>query len=263
MKIVAGVDIGSLTAKTVIMAEGRGVVSSRVVYSGIVSEETAVTSLQQALDAAGVALESLDCIVTTGYGRNLVTFGTRSVTEISCHARGATWVMPDVRTVIDIGGQDSKVIRIDDRGNVANFVMNDKCAAGTGRFLEVMAGALKVKLEEMGEVALQSKNPAEISSMCTVFAESEVVSRKAHGCSTVDILGGVHLSIARRVAAMVKRVGVRPVVMMSGGVAKNKAMVHNLKELLETDIVVSSEPQIMGALGAALVGMDSATDRAD
>lgn len=256
MYAVAGVDIGSLTAKTVILDGNRRILAYHIVSEGIVDVEAARASLENALRSSGLTRADIGRIITTGYGRDLVRFGDRSITEISCHARGAYFLFPEVRTLIDIGGQDSKVIALDGGGLVFDFVMNDKCAAGTGRFLEVMARALRVKLEEMGDLALQSCHPAHVSSMCTVFAESEIISLAAGGCPKVDIIAGVHESVGRRMVSMVKRAGLRQRVIMAGGVAKNKGVVRVLERLFDTPILVPPEPQIVGALGAALFALE-------
>jgi predicted CoA-substrate-specific enzyme activase len=262
MPIVAGVDIGSITAKTVTIDEQKRILSSTIVHQGIVNQEAAWSCLQAALEKAGIRREALAFLVTTGYGRNLVTFGDRSITEITCHAAGVHHLLPEVRTVIDVGGQDSKVIALDEQGRVATFRMNDKCAAGTGRFLEVMAHALGVELTALGEVALQSQHPAPVSSVCTVFAESEVVSLAARGFPKVDIVGGIHEAIANRLSSMVRAVGVREQIVMTGGVAKNQGVVRALERLLGVPIVVPPEPQIIGALGAALFALQKAPGQA-
>ncbi|MBI4287700.1 MAG: 2-hydroxyglutaryl-CoA dehydratase [Chloroflexi bacterium] len=256
IKAVAGVDIGSLTAKAVILDHRGEVLASSIIPAGIVNEKTAEVSLHKALRHAHLSSDDLAFVVTTGYGRTLVKFGNKNVTEISCHARGAHYLLPAVRTVIDIGGQDSKAIVLDSKGKVVNFTMNDKCAAGTGRFLEVMARALGVELEDLGPLSLQSRNPAQVSSVCTVFAESEIISLASKNVSKVDIIAGLHESIGRRIVGMAKGVGVRPTVMMSGGVAKNQGIVQVLNRMLGTDMVIAPEPQIVGALGAALFALE-------
>lgn len=258
IKAVAGVDIGSLTAKAAVLDSRGDLIGSSVVPAGIVNERTAEASLARALRHARLAAADLAFVVTTGYGRTLVKFGNKNVTEISCHARGAHYLLPDVRTVIDIGGQDSKAIVLDSKGKVVNFTMNDKCAAGTGRFLEVMARALGVELEDMGPLSLQSRNPAQVSAMCTVFAESEIISLASKNVSKMDIIAGLHESIGRRIVGMVKSVGVRPRVMMSGGVAKNQGIVQVLDRMLGVEMVIAPEPQIVGALGAALFALEEA-----
>ncbi len=255
-KVAVGVDIGSLTAKTVVMDSDRHIASYRVIQGKIVDEAAAIASLNQALEDVHLTQAGIGFLVTTGYGRNMVSFGHKSITEISCHARGAQFLFPGVRTVIDIGGQDSKVISLNGTGSIINFAMNDKCAAGTGRFLEVMAHALEVPIEEMGALSLEAKSPATISSICTVFAESEVISLTAQGRTKLDIIAGIHEAIGRRMHSLVNHVGMTPPVVMSGGVAKNVGVVHVLEKLLETEIIVPPEPQIVGALGAALFARD-------
>jgi len=196
--------------------------------------------------------------VSTGYGRNSVDFADKAITEITCHAAGAYFQDPAVRSVIDIGGQDSKAISMDDAGRVNDFVMNDKCAAGTGRFLEVMARALEVDLDAFGEMSLKADTPAAISSLCTVFAESEVISLIARGEKRENIIAGIHESIGSRVLAMAKRVGVTEPVMMTGGVAKNIGVVKALENRAGVSIKVSPNAQINGAIGAALLAANSA-----
>ncbi len=256
MKAVAGVDIGSLTAKTVILDEQAQVISYCVVQQGIVDEAAANASLQEALKRAGLTLKDISFLITTGYGRTMVKFGHKNITEISCHARGAHYLFPGVRTVIDIGGQDSKVVALDGNGRVVNFAMNDKCAAGTGRFLEVMARALGISLQEMEVFSFKSQKPAHVSSICTVFAESEIISLVAQGNPKTDIIAGIHDAIGRRMLSLTKHTGMIPPVMMTGGVAKNKAVVDVLERMLKAEIAVSEEPQIVGALGAALYALD-------
>ncbi|WP_406676540.1 acyl-CoA dehydratase activase [Moorella sp. ACPs] len=252
MVLTAGVDIGSLTTKAVVVRDGR-VVGAAVLKSGVDSAEIARKALQEALEQAGFKEDSLDGIVATGYGRIRVPFAQRRVTEITCHARGIYHLWPDIRTVIDIGGQDSKVILLDDGGKVRDFVMNEKCAAGTGRFLEVMASALEVPVKDMGTLSQQASQGASISSMCTVFAESEVVSLVAEGRPVAEIIKGLHNAIAQRVVAMAQRAGWEEPVAMTGGVAKNLGVVKSLEEYLGTSIRIPPDPQIIGALGAALL----------
>ena len=255
-RVAVGVDIGSLTAKTVVMEPDCHMASYRIVQGKIVDEAAAIRSMQQALKDVHLSRAEVGYLVTTGYGRNMVGFGDKSITEISCHARGAQFLFPGVRTVIDIGGQDSKVIMLDGEGVLVNFAMNDKCAAGTGRFLEVMSHALGVPLEDMGALSLKAGNSALISSICTVFAESEVISLTAQGRSKLDIIAGIHEAIGRRMHSLVNQVGMMPPVVMSGGVAKNTGMVSVLERLLGTKIIVPPEPQIVGALGAALFAVE-------
>jgi len=252
LKIVAGIDIGSLSAEAVIMSGGK-ILAYSIVPTGADSRRAAETALEKALESAGRSRDEIGFVVATGYGRANVPLASLQVTEITCHGRGAVYLFPDARTVIDIGGQDSKVIRLDDRGTVVDFVMNDKCAAGTGRFLEVMARALETEVDRLSEVAATASRSATISSMCTVFAESEVVSLIGQGAPRDEIARGLMESVAERTASMVHRVGLAPEVVMTGGVAKNKGVVRALEKRLGRVIRVPDEPQIVGALGAALV----------
>jgi predicted CoA-substrate-specific enzyme activase len=249
--IVVGIDIGSLSSEAVILMDGQ-IVSYSIIPTGADTQKAARACMQEALERAHLKFEDVSATVATGYGRISVPFATKTVTEITCHARGAHKLSPNTRTVIDMGGQDSKVISIDTDGRVLDFVMNDKCAAGTGRFLEVMAGALEVDLVEMGDRSARAKNGVVISSMCTVFAESEVISLIAAGCSKNDIIRGLHEAISKRVFAMAGKLRMERPVTMTGGVAKNKGIVDALRRLLKGEIHVPEEPQIVGALGAAL-----------
>jgi predicted CoA-substrate-specific enzyme activase len=253
--VVAGVDIGAGTAKAVIFAD-RQIISYSILPTGYNSIETARKTIEEALEKATILFSDLDWIVSTGYSRNIVPFANRAMTEIMCHARGANFLIPQTRTVIDIGCQDSKAIRLDERGMVTNFVMNDKCAAGTGRFIEVMAQALGLRIEEVGPVALTSKDYCEISSTCTVFAETEIVSQRAQGRTREDLIAGSLKSIAKRVSIMMSSVGLVKEVVFTGGVAKNIGVKRALEEAFGVDILVPEEPQIIGALGAALFAND-------
>ncbi len=250
--IVAGMDIGSITAETVILQDNQ-MLSSSIVPTGANSRTAAERSLTAALKQASLRQEDLAAIVTTGYGRASFPSATKMITEITCHARGAFFVYPETRTVIDIGGQDSKVIRLDKQGRNVDFQMNDKCAARTGRFLEVMARALEVKLEDLGRLSRSAQRTIKISSMCTVFAESEVVSLIAENQPQEVIIRGLHDAIADRILGMVRRVGVEEKVTLTGGVAKNEGVVLALEERLGVKVFVPPEPQIIGALGAALL----------
>ncbi len=252
---VAGIDVGSLTAEVVLLEEDE-ILTSVILSTGANSKKAAEKAMTEALEAVGIERSELEYVVATGYGRVSIDFADKRITEITCHGRGAHYLNPYVRTVIDIGGQDSKVIALNEKGRALDFTMNDKCAAGTGRFLEVMAQALEVKLGEMAEISDKAKNPVSISSMCTVFAESEVVSLIAQGLPREDIARGLHQAIAERTAGMVHRVGLQEPVMITGGVAKNSAVVKALEEKLKVKIIVPEEPQIAGALGAALLAKE-------
>lgn len=253
----AGIDSGSASTDAVILNEDKKIIGRAIVPTGAGAESTATKALNIALENAGIEKIQLSAVVTTGYGRESIGVDAQSVTEITCHARGANYLNKDVRTVIDIGGQDSKVIRLDENGNVLNFVMNDKCAAGTGRFLEMQARAMQLSMEEMTKKGLEWKNSIEISSMCTVFAESEVVSLVAKNVPIEDIIHGLNMAVAKKTASLISRIDKRPLFMMTGGVAKNTGVVQCLEEKLGTSILVSDDSQICGAIGAALIAMEA------
>jgi len=250
--VVAGVDVGAATAKAVIL-NNDSVLASSVIPTGFSAAGAGEAVTKEALQKAGLTMDDLEYIVSTGYGRRAVSFANKVLTEIICHAAGVSWLIAEARTIIDIGGQDSKVIGLDDQGNVTNFVMNDKCAAGTGRFLEVMAGVLGVKISEMGPESLRGQEACQISSTCTVFAESEMVSLRAEGRSREDIIAGIHKALARRVAIMGAPVGFKQEVVFTGGVAKNVGIKKALEDEIGLEILIPEEPQIVGALGAALL----------
>jgi predicted CoA-substrate-specific enzyme activase len=250
-----GIDIGSTSGEALILDDDR-ILAWSIVDTGFNSRRAAELALDEALDRTGLSRERIGPVVATGYGRIAVEFADRQVTEISCYAQGIHFLFPQVRTVIDIGGQDSKVVAVGPGGKPLEFAMNDKCAAGTGRFLEVMARALQLELSELGPCALRARQPAAISSTCTVFAESEVITLVAEGVDREDIVAGVCRSIARRVGGMARRVGVDPPVAFAGGVARNVGAVQALEEVLGERLIVPEEPQIVGALGAALIARD-------
>jgi len=250
----AGIDIGSTMTKTVIL--GDGVIASVIGPTGPEQRKLANKVMEEALRKAGLSFDAMTYIVSTGYGRINVPFADKQVTEISCHARGVSSLFPQARTIVDIGGQDSKAITIDHHGRVTNFIMNDKCAAGSGRFVEVIADTVGLKLEQMGDLSLQSTHPAQISSICTIWAQQEVASRLAEGVPIPDLIAGVHRSLADRVARMVKRLKLQQEVILTGGGGKNKGLVKALSEQLDCEILVPQEPLITGALGAALLGKD-------
>ena len=248
----AGIDIGSITAKAAIFADGK-IVATKVIFTGYNAELAGQKVYDEVLANAGLDKTAINKIVSTGYGRNAATFADKSFTEIMAHAAGAHYINPLIRTIIDIGGQDSKAILLDDKGKVKNFVMNDKCAAGTGRFLEVMARALEVNLDDFGTISQKSQSPSKISSLCTVFAESEVVSLIARGEQRQDIIAGIHESIAARVASMTSRIGLTEPVMITGGVAQNGGVVRALENKLGMKVEVSPQAQVNGAIGAAIL----------
>lgn len=256
----AGVDIGSTTAKAVVMDE-EGSIKCCILPIGARSVEAGEKALKAALDDPNNNTNDVRYVVATGYGRVLAPFANETVTEITCHALGAWHVMPATRTVVDLGGQDAKAISLDQNGKVIDFVINDKCAAGTGRFLEFAAKlVLDVPLEEMGALSLTATAPVKISSTCTVFAQTEIVSLLAYGAKKEDILAGLHRGIAKRVGALAKHVGVKPIVLMTGGVSKNIGVRKALEEELGIKVVVpeSMDPQLIGALGASLIARNHA-----
>ncbi len=256
----AGIDSGSTSTDAVIMDKDKNIIGKAIVATGSGATNGAKKALSQALEQAGLTEDELTMVVTTGYGRENIGFGNSSVTEITCHAKGAHFLDPSARTVIDIGGQDSKVIRIDDSGAVVSFVMNDKCAAGTGRFLDMMARTMELSLDEMGELGLKWKSDVTISNMCTVFAESEVVSLVAQDTPPEDIIHGLNKSVAGKTVSLVKRVGGESGYIMTGGVAKNRGIVAAIEEKLGEKLFISEDAQLCGAIGAALIGMESVAE---
>lgn len=258
MKYFAGIDVGSLSADAVLIDSSGNTASFSILPTGSDSRAAGRKALTTALKDAGLEEADLGGIVSTGYSRERVQEASSSKTEITCHARGAAHVFPDTGLVIDIGGQDSKTIRLGIKGKVLDFAMNDKCAAGTGRFLEVMANALGVEIGNMAGLAENHEEEVSISSTCTVFAESEVVSLISVGTSPADIAFAICRAVAHRTAGLASRVGLIGPVVMTGGVAKNKAVVAALSEKINLPILVPHEPQIIGALGAALFALDEA-----
>ena len=251
-----GIDSGSTSTDVAILDKDKNLVAGVILPTGAGAAAGADRALEAALEQAGLTKEDIAATVTTGYGRSAIQMGDKSITEITCHARGAFFLDPSVRTIIDIGGQDSKVIRIDEQGNVVNFVMNDKCAAGTGRFLELMARTLELSMEEMSQAGLDWKEEITISSMCTVFAESEVVSLIAQNKRQADIIHGLNQSVASKTCALCRRIGGEPNYMMTGGVSKNKGVVAAIEKQLGVELVISDQAQLNGALGAALFALE-------
>jgi predicted CoA-substrate-specific enzyme activase len=247
-----GIDIGSLTVKAMLVDGELKRLASGVMPAGYGGQEAAVALVNRLLGECQLATSDVAYSVVTGYGRVRFDSADEELSEISCHARGAFHVCPDARTLIDIGGQDSKAIRLDSKGRVLDFAMNDKCAAGTGRFLEVMAAALDVPIEELGPLACRSEHPVSISSTCTVFAETEAISHIAQGAARQDVAAGLHQAIAGRLLGLAARVGLTPQVVLSGGVALNVGVVAALERLSAQHITVPADPQTIGALGAAL-----------
>lgn len=253
--IVAGIDIGAATAKAVILKEDK-ILSSHVLPTGDSVFQSAERVMSKTLEGAAISTNEIHYTVSTGYGRRTVAFADEAITEISCHAKGVGSLFSGARTVIDIGGQDSKVIAIDNGGIIGNFVMNDKCAAGTGRFLEVMAKVLNSDIRDIGNISLQSDAPCQISNTCTVFAESEMVTLRAEGKTRKDILAGIHAAMAHRIVIMGNSVGFNEEIVFTGGVAKNPGMKKALEDRIGKTLRVPEEPQSIGALGAAILARD-------
>ena len=251
-----GIDIGSSSSKAVIVDENQTILAIKVKNIGTGTNGPAVV-IGEALEEVGITQDQISYTVATGYGRITYTQADKQITEITCHGKGVAHLIPGARTIIDIGGQDAKVIKLNEKGNVENFVMNEKCAAGTGRFLEVMARILNVGLDELSDLSMRSTEEIEISNTCTVFAESEVISQLAQGIAKEDVARGADNSITSRVAGLARRIGITPIVVMTGGVAQNESVVRCLSEHIGQDITVAPNPQAAGALGAALFALES------
>jgi predicted CoA-substrate-specific enzyme activase len=250
----AGIDVGSTMTKAVIL--NKGIIASIIGPTGPEQRRLANKVMEEALKKADLSLQAITYIVSTGYGRINVPFADKQFTEITCHAKGIVSLFPNAKTIIDIGGQDCKAIKIDATGKITDFVMNDKCAAGSGRFIEVIADTLGVPLDKVGDRSLQSKNPANISNICTIWAQQEVAASLAEGVPISDLLAGVHKSLADRINRMVNRLKVEEAVIVTGGGGKNKGLFRALSEQLGHEILVPEEPLITGALGAALMGKE-------
>ena len=254
---VAGIDIGSRGSKAVIMEDGN-ILSSVICDTGPESIKTSESTMQAALNGTGLTLEDMSYVVATGYGRVLVPFANTNISEISCHARGAHWYFPSVRTILDMGGQDCKAINCDENGRVTNFIMNDKCAGGTGRFLEVIADVLRVPLEDIGSLSLESQHNFPFSTICAVFAKSEALALLKKGTAKSDILNGLHDAIAVRCHSLLKRISVEEDFTITGGISKNVGMVEKIREKVGLPPIMAPDPQIIGALGAALFARERA-----
>lgn len=255
MVYTMGIDIGSTTSKAVILRDGAVMAASSIVDAGT-GTDGPKTARRQVLERSGLSEEEIACTVATGYGRKTYDGADHQVSELSCHARGTYFLFPEARTVIDIGGQDAKVLSLDGQGKMTNFIMNDKCAAGTGRFLDVMAHILQMETKDLEAEAAKARYQVKISSTCTVFAESEVISQLAAGVEIPDLVSGICQSVASRVSALAKRIGIREQVCMSGGVAQNGGVRKALEAELGVPILYAKEAQLTGALGAALYAGD-------
>jgi len=256
--LLAGIDIGSSSAKAVIM-DDRSIVASGIILTGASSTAAASSVMELALAKSGIVMGDIDCIVSTGYGRVNVPFAQKNVTEISCHARGVNWYFPDVRTVLDMGGQDCKAIKCDEAGRVVKFALNDKCAAGTGRYLERLSKYTKVPLGEIGPRSLQPvSGPVAVDSCCAVFAEIDVLLRIREGYQINDILAGAVDAIVERIVTIIQRIGAEEQLAISGGIAKNAGVVSRVEKRLGMKALIAAEPQIIGAVGAALFARDLA-----
>ena len=259
---VAGIDMGSVAAKAMIMGDNDEIMSYVVAEAKPDAEAHGKRLMTDALEQAHLSWGDITHIVSTGYGRVTIPFATESRTEIMCHALGVHHLFPSARTIIDVGGQDSKCIRINDSGRVRHFVMNDKCAAGTGRFTEVMAQALDIPLDQWGEIVASATKRAKISSVCTVFAESEIISKIAEKVPLNEILAGVCESIVKRLFQMIQKMGLEKEVAFTGGVANNRGVAQILGEKLGVDLFIPEIPQSTGALGACYLARRFATEAA-
>ena len=258
MRIAAGVDVGSTQTKAVIMSDNGGVkiLARALVDTGANVQRAAERAFDTCCREGGLHASDVGFVVGTGYGRYKIAFGNTQMTEITCHAKGASFLCPGTRTVIDMGGQDSKAISVGANGEVLDFVMNDKCAAGTGRFLANSAEVMGISLDEVGPLSLKSQHPVKIATVCTVFVESDILSYLAQGKTGEDILGGVHIAIAKRTLSLARRLNIEPEVTMTGGVARNVGMVRALEDVIGRKMLVSPDAQFIGAVGAALFAME-------
>jgi (R)-2-hydroxyacyl-CoA dehydratese activating ATPase len=258
MRIAAGVDVGSTQTKAVLLSDNgeRRILARALVDTGANVRKAAETAFDKCCRLAGISPSEVGFVVGTGYGRYKISFGNAQMTEISCHARGAHFLCPGTRTVIDMGGQDAKAISVGANGEVLDFVMNDKCAAGTGRFLANAAEVMGISLDEIGPLSLLATRPVKIATVCTVFVESDILSYLSQGKRPEDIMGGVHLAIAKRTLSLARRVNIEPEITMTGGVARNTGMVHALETVLGRKMQVSEDAHFMGAVGAALFALE-------
>jgi predicted CoA-substrate-specific enzyme activase len=257
--LVAGIDIGSITTDALLFDKEKGIAGYTILLTGADSRKVSDAAVDKVLADLGRSRADLAYVIATGCGRKRASLARETITEITCIAKGVNYLFPEARTIIDIGGQDTKAVRIDPRGRVVEFEMNDKCAAGTGRFIEVMASALKVDLDRVGDLSLNHRKDVTISSICTVFAESEVISLVSEGEELEDILYGIHRAIADRTMGLANRLGgIEQEVVMAGGVAKNSGVVKALEDVMASSIKIPKEPQVVSALGAALLALERA-----
>ncbi len=259
MKCFLGIDIGSTTTKLALLGDD-GIIAKKVTSTGVSCEETALECMDEILEKTGIKKDEILRVMATGYGRRLVKFADDVISEITANVKGTVWSCPDlqgqVRTIINIGGQDSKVISLDEHGVTRNFSMNDKCAAGTGRFLETVTRILEINVKDLGPMSLSSQVPIKINSTCAVFAESEIISLVARKKEPEDIVAGAHFSIARRIARMVRRIGLEEHVVFDGGPALNEGLVTAFEDELAVDIHVPQWPQVTTAIGAAILARE-------
>lgn len=262
MKIVAGCDVGSLTSKAVIMKKGR-IIGSAITRSKSNPERSAENAMGESLKNAGLSKNDIEYCVGTGYGRKNISFVDKAISEIACHGKGAKWLIPSVNTIIDIGGQDCKVVKLDKDGKVEKFVTNDKCASGTGRFLEVMAKLLNIDISEMGSLSLKSSSPITLASLCTVWAQADIVKYLNSGTKIEDIGAGVNSAMAKRASILVSSIGATDDVCITGGVSKNKGVVLDIEKLIGKKIKKTrkADPQLAGAIGAALFALENNNGR--
>jgi len=250
--ITAGIDIGSITAKAAALEDGR-ILGAKVLFTGYNSRKSGQMVLDELIAEIGITREKISAIIATGYGRNSVDFADKAITEITCHASGAHFIDPLIRFIIDIGGQDSKVIRIDENGRVVDFAMNDKCAAGTGRFLEAMSRIFRMDIDEFSLLSLNARKVIPVTAQCSVFAESEVISLLARKSPPEDVAAGINSAVSKRCFSLLKRIGMRPLVTVTGGCAKNQGLIKTLTKAINMEVTtLPVDPQIIGALGAAV-----------
>ncbi|MBT3226903.1 MAG: 2-hydroxyglutaryl-CoA dehydratase [Deltaproteobacteria bacterium] len=256
--IVAGCDVGSLSAEAVIL-NNESIVAYDIIRVRPRPEQSAEDVMGTALSKSGLSYDDIDFCVSTGYGRENIPFAQGNVSEISCHGKGAQWLIPSVRTIIDVGGQDCKAITVDENGDLVNFLMNDKCASGTGRFLEGVSKTLGISLEELAALSLKGEKELLITSVCSVFAETEALSLINEGETLSDVAAGISLAMAKRINSLVKRIGIKNDVCFTGGVAKNPGVVKAIEKILDVNVInLPEDPQIIGALGAALFARERA-----